>query len=253
MTVAEEKGILLGKKALVTGAGRGIGREVALSLARAGADVAVHYGSSASGANDVVAEIRALGRNAIAVQTDLATTGAAKTLIDQLVAADFVPLDILVNNAALAAGDFVATTTEADYDRMMAVNVRAPFFITQMALPHLNDGGSIINFSSMVAFSAFTYANAYAMSKAAINLFTRSTAADLGSRGIRVNAVAPGPTDTDLLSGADEQAFASMRASTALGRLGQPADIAGVVTFLASPPAAWITGQVIQVSGGYNL
>jgi NAD(P)-dependent dehydrogenase (short-subunit alcohol dehydrogenase family) len=246
---------LAGKTALVTGASIGIGRAIALRLANAGARVAVHYNTHRGSAEDTVAEIESAGGEAIAVGADLKHTAEIEALFQALDRHGFDPLDILVNNAGIGLGGSLADTAEADFDRVIATNVKGPFFVAQAALPRLRDGGAIVNISSMVSVTAYASCIAYALSKAALNSFTRSLAADLGPRRIRVNAVAPGGTDTDFTGGAlkTPQLIQILEGMTAFGRVGQPDDIAAVVEFLVSPGGAWITGQVIQASGGMHL
>lgn len=252
-------GSLEGKVALVTGASRGIGRAIALRLAAEGALVAAHYGASESAARAVLAEIEAAGGRGFLVQADLTDTGAIRAMFAALDAAlaarGGARIDILVNNAGLGVSGDVETTTEEDFDRVFATNVKGLLFVSQNAVPRLNDGGRIINISSMVAYNAYAGAIAYAATKAAVNSMTTSMAQGLGSRGITVNGVAPGATDTDFISFVmkDEAMVAAMKAQTALGGIGQAPDIADVVAFLASDASSWVTGETIRVSGGMRL
>ena len=264
-------GELAGKVALVTGASSGIGRAIALRLAEAGAAVAVHYGNSAAAAAATVAAIRAAGGTAHAVRADLspslgdanaggdAQAGGQDAAIAGLFAAidRLWPegIDILVNNAGIGMMAALAETDAACFDRQFAINVRAPFFITRAAAARLRDGGRIVTISSMVALAAYPSCIAYAMTKASVNSFTRSLAAELGARGITVNAVAPGATATDFIADLAQNAevMAALKAGAALGRIGEAGDIAEVVAFLASPAGGWITGQVVQASGGMHL
>ena len=264
-------GELAGRVALVTGASRGIGRAIALRLAEAGAAVAVHYGNSAAAAEATVAAIRAAGGTAHAVRADLAPSlgdanaggdaqaGGQDAAIAGLFAAidRLWPdgIDILVNNAGIGMMAALAETDAACFDRQFAINVRAPFFITRAAAARLRDGGRIVTISSMVALAAYPSCIAYAMTKASVNSFTRSLAAELGARGITVNAVAPGATATDFIADLAQNAevMAALKAGAALGRIGEAGDIAEVVAFLASPAGGWITGQVLQASGGMHL
>jgi len=242
---------LVGKHAFVTGASGGIGRAIALSLAEAGARVSVHFSSGAERAAETASLIQDVGGEATVVQADLRDPVAHAALVESLVG----PVDILVNNAGIACGSTLAATSIEDYDRVFDTNVRGVFFLTQALLGRIPDGGVIINISSMVSLHAYPSVNAYSMSKAAVNAFTRSLAADLGPRGIRVNAVAPGATDSDFLASIRDnaQVMSAIAGQTAFGRLGQPGEVAQVVRFLASPAGAWITGQVIQASGGMHL
>jgi NAD(P)-dependent dehydrogenase (short-subunit alcohol dehydrogenase family) len=245
-----------GKIALVTGAGRGIGRAIALRLAADGARVAVHYGSSAAAAREVVEEIGALGGSAFALHADLGgPDGAAGLWSAYEEHADGV--DIMVNNAGtLGRREPFEDVTEEGFDGVFAVNARAPFFIVQYGLARLRDGGRIVNVST-----SFTHGSrnpellAYSMSKAALDAFTGGLAKHLGPRGITVNAVGPGATATDmnaarLATSAGRDAIA---ARSPLGRVAQPEDIADIVAFLASDDAGWITGQWIDATGGALL
>ncbi|HTF46280.1 MAG TPA: SDR family oxidoreductase [Pseudonocardia sp.] len=249
-------GDLTGKTALVTGASRGIGRSIAARLAADGALVAVHYGSNEAAAKDTLAAIRRDGGQAFAVRAELGVDADLDALFAGL--ADGLagrPLDILVNNAAITS--YAATidkATQRDYDEAFAVNVRAPLFITQRALPLIRDGGRIINVSSGVTWLA-TPEIVYAMTKGALNVFSRSLAQSQGARGITVNTVSPGITETDMNTWLTEDAEAARRVAeiTALGRHGQPVDIADAVAFFASDDARWVTGQTLEVNGGLFL
>ncbi|MEV6771884.1 glucose 1-dehydrogenase [Nocardia sp. NPDC051030] len=245
---------LTNKTAVVTGASRGIGRAIALRLAKDGAVVAVHYGSNAEAAEQTVAEIKAAGGQAFAIQAQLGDPAGIDALFEGLSAELPGGLDILVNNAGGGGGaGSLEELTPEQVDALFAVNVSAPLFITQRALPVLRDGGRIVNISSCAPRVAAPSQVAYAMSKGAIDVLTKTLAVQLGPRGITVNAVAPGATETEgmaMFLNANPQMRASMSAMTALGRVGQPADIADVVGFLASEDARWITANVIDVSGG---
>jgi 3-oxoacyl-[acyl-carrier protein] reductase len=208
---------LTGKTALVTGASRGIGRYTAQRLARDGARVAVHYGKNEQAAKDTVASIEA----------------------------------ILVNNAGVVVYGRVNEVAEEDFDRLFAVNVKAPLFIIQHGLSRLRDGGRIINLSSAGAYIASPMATMYAPTKGAINTLTRTVAWDLGDRQITVNAVAPGFTDTDMNDWfADPAAKAWAASQGALGRVAEPDDIGDIIAFLASDDSRFINGQVIDATGG---
>ncbi|WP_433412084.1 SDR family oxidoreductase [Microtetraspora malaysiensis] len=249
-------GSLAGKTALVTGAGRGIGRAIALRLARDGARVGAHYGSSADGAAQTVAAITDTGGDAFAIQTALGTPGDAAALwaaFDEH--ADGV--DILVNNAGILGGRMpYADVDEAIYDQIFAINTKAPFFVIRHGLSRLRDGGRIVNISTRFTHGARNpELAAYAMSKAALDSLTATLAKELGPRGITVNAVGPGATDTDMNAArlSTEEGRAAIAALSPLNRVAQAADIADIVAFLASDDARWVTGQWIDGSGGSML
>lgn len=242
---------LEGKVALVTGASRGIGAGIARRLAADGAQVVVNYASREDAAKRVVGEIEAAGGQAIAVQADMSDLDAVRNLFARTMER-FGRLDILVNNAALAE-NLPLNAVDADhYERIFHVNVRGPLFAMQEAARLFDaPGGRIINISSGITQVPAPFALLYAATKAALDNLTLSIAHDLGKRGITVNAVAPGTTESDMLNAVMSQEMQqAMIANTALGRLGTPEDIAAVVAFLASDAGGWITGQVISASGG---
>lgn len=253
--------VLTGKTALVTGASRGIGRAIAQRLAADGALVAVHYGSNESAALECVAEIEEAGGRAFAVGAELGVDGDVDTLFAGLEAnlgerAGQVRLDILVNNAATGGQHgAIDTTTRAEFDRVFAVNVRAPFFLIQRALPVMGEGGRIVNVSSGDTRIALAGELAYSMTKGAINILGRTLANAVGVRGITVNTVAPGITDTGKIGWLldDPQLLAATKAAAALDRVGQPSDIADVVAFLVSDDARWVTGHLLDATGGMFL
>ena len=245
---------LSGKTALVTGASRGIGRASALALSGAGAQVLVHYSSGVKEAEAVVAEIRKGGGRADAVAADLSAPDGAHKLAKQVRAVVGDRLGILVANAGTSKSATIEETTVEDFDRLFAVNVRAPFFLVQQLLPILVDGSSIVFLSSVSAHAAVGTLSAYAATKGAIDTLVKHFAAALGDRGIRVNAVAPGVVATDMSSLTKTDAGRTSTLSMqALKRVAQPDDIGSVVAFLASDDARWITGDTIRVDGGSKL
>jgi 3-oxoacyl-[acyl-carrier protein] reductase len=245
---------LTGKTALVTGASRGMGRASALALAAAGAQVLVHYGRGAKEADGVVAEIRKAGGRADAIAADLAAPDGPHKLAKLVRDVVGDRLDILVANAGISKAATIEETTVEDFDKLFAVNVRAPYFLVQQLLPLLREGSSVILVSSLGARAAVGTLSAYAATKGAIDTLVKYFAAALGPRGIRVNAVAPGVIDTDMsnLVKTDE-GRSSVLGMQALKRIGQPDDVGSVVAFLASQDARWITGDTIRVDGGSKL
>ncbi|MFJ8644604.1 SDR family oxidoreductase [Streptomyces sp. NPDC093546] len=246
-------GVLTGRTALVTGGSRGIGRGIAERLAREGARVAVHYGTAEAAAKETVAAIEAGGGAAFAIGQELGVPGDAEALwaaFDRHAEG----LDILVNNAGIGASEPFGTIGEAEYDRVFAVNTKAPFFVTRLGLDRMRDGGRVVNVSTGLSRAALMPdAIAYAMSKSALDTFTRYLAKVVGARGITVNTVAPGIVDTDVNAAwlrGDEAAWAGAAAFSALGRVGAPADIADVVAFLASDDARAITGHWLDATNG---
>jgi len=243
-----------GKTALVTGASRGIGRASALALAKAGAQVLAHYGQGKAEADAVVAEIRKLGGRADAVAADLAAPDGPHRLAKQVRAIVGDRLDVLVANAGISKAATIEDTTVEDFDRLFAVNVRAPFFLVQQLLPILCEGSSIVLLSSLAARAAVGTLYAYAATKGAVDTLAKQFAVALGPRGIRVNAVAPGVVQTDMSNFTKTEAGRDFTLGMqSLKRLAEPDDIAGTVAFLASSEARWITGETIQVDGGSKL
>ncbi|MGE8942219.1 SDR family NAD(P)-dependent oxidoreductase [Leptospira interrogans] len=242
---------LVGKRALVTGASRGIGAGIALALAEKGADVAITYERSADRAAEVVRAIENKGRRALAIQADSADAAAVKRSVGEAVEG-LGGLDILVNNAGIARSGTVAEMSLADIDALLNVNVRAAVLASQAAIPHLKQGGRIVSIGSNLAERVpFPGLTVYSLTKSALLAFTRGLARELGPQDITVNLVQPGATDTDM-NPADGDHSDGLRAFTALGRYGNPEDVAAAVTFLASPAARQITGSVVTVDGGFN-
>jgi bifunctional oxygenase/reductase len=248
-----------GRTALVTGSSRGIGRASAERLAGDGALVAVHYASNADAAQQVVDGITAAGGRAFAIQAELGLPGDVDVLFDALEAGlkehndGNVTLDILVNNAGVMGGIAPEDTSPELFDRLVAVNAKAPFFIIQRALPMMPDGGRIINISSGLTRFANPQEIAYAMTKGAVEMLALHYAKALGPRGITVNSVAPGITRNDNPLFDIPEAVEQMSQLSTFGRVGEPSDVADVVAFLASPDARWVTGAFIDASGGTLL
>ena len=245
---------LSGKTALVTGASRGIGRATALALARAGAQVLVHYHRAEKEADTVIAEIRRSAGRAEKINGDLALKDGPHHLAERVRRVVGQRLDILIANAGVSLSAAIEDTPVDDFDRLFAVNVRAPYFLVQQLLPILCKDSSITFVSSLAAHAAEKNLSAYAATKGAIDTIVTHFAAALGPKGIRVNAVAPGVVETDLSTftktATGRDAALGMQA---LKRIAQPDDIGGVVAFLASDAARWITGDIVRVDGGSKL
>lgn len=249
------------KIAVVTGGSRGLGKNMALSLAKDGVDIIVVYRSNAAEAENVVEEIKSLGRKAIAIALDVADTTQFDAFFVQVTKElkevwGRGTFDFLVNNAGIDAHSTFPQTTEEAFDSLFNVHFKGVYFLTQKSLSLIADGGRIVNLSTgLTRFATPGYA-AYASMKGAIETLTKYLAKELGGRGITVNAVAPGITHTDFTKGAfthNPGLEDFMNASTALGRVGQPDDIGGIVRFLCSDDARWITAQRIEASGGLFL
>lgn len=249
------------KTALVTGGSRGLGRDMALSLAKKGIDVVFTYNSNKAAADEVVAEIEALGQKAKAFQLDTGNTSAFDNFYKEVTLylkekTGSPNFDFLINNAGTALYAPFSETTEEQFDDIINIHYKGVFFLTQKALPYINDGGRIINISSGLARFSFPGSSAYGATKAAIESLTRYLAKELGSRGIAANVVAPGAIETDFGGGHvrdNKEVNSQIAGSTALGRVGLPQDIGGVVAFLCTEEARWINGQRIEVSGGIFL
>ena len=247
--------------ALVTGGNRGLGKDMVLSLARRGVDSIFTYRNNQAEAAAVVAQVEKLGRRAVALQLDVGVSATFSKFAGQVreelrTRWQRDRFNYLVNNAGVGAHASFAETTEEQFDQLVAVQFKGPFFLTQKLLPLLSDGGRIVNISSgLTRFSYPGYA-AYASMKGAIEVLTRYQAKELGARGIAVNTVAPGAIETDFGGGQvrdNKELNAAIAAQTALGRVGRPEDIGGVIASLLAPENGWINGQRIEASGGQML
>ena len=246
--------MLTGKVALVTGAGRGIGRQIALTLAEYGADVIVNYNGSKEKAEEVVREIEAMGRKAAAVQCTVADFEACGKMVDEMLA-EFGHIDILVNNAGITKDNLLIKMSESDFDAVIGTNLKGTFnMMKHMYRPFLKQkAGRIINLSSVTGVLGNAGQANYAASKAGVIGLTKSVAKELAGRSITVNAVAPGYIDTDMTQAMTDAAKEATVAQIPLKRVGTPRDVAETVAFLASDKAAYITGQVISVDGGMAM
>ena len=239
-------GSLTEKIAIVTGASAGIGRAIAERLAQEGATVVVNYGKSADKAKAVVAEIESKGGKAVAVQADMSKIADVRRLVRETVQR-FGRLDILVNNAGMVTFRPLLETTEQEFDQIFALNAKGPYFAMQEAAKVIEDGGRIVNISTDGTHMSFAGVTAYLGSKAALEQFTKGLTLELAPKGVTVNTVSPGFTDTAMMPDAFRETGAQM---SPLKRLGTPQDIADVVVFLVSDQGRWLTGQNIHASGG---
>jgi len=245
---------LEGKKALVTGASRGIGRAIAIALAEAGADVAINYAGSASAASETAAAVEALGRKALLVQADVGKADAFEQMVAQVLEA-FGSLDILVNNAGITRDNLIMRMKEEDFDQVIETNLKGVFNgIKAVTRPMMKQrSGRIINISSVVGSTGNAGQANYAAAKAGVIGLTKTAARELASRGITVNCVAPGFIETDMTDKLSDEIRTQMAGQIPLGRFGQAAEVAAVVRFLASDAASYITGQTIHVDGGMYM
>lgn len=249
------------KVALVTGGSRGLGKDMAIQLAKKNFDVIITYHSDEAAANQVVAAVKETGRNATALQLDVAKSKTFDAFVGNVkakLASEFGTdtIHALVNNAGTGLYSPFESTTEEQFDNMVNEHLKAAFFLTQKSLPILSDGGSIVNISTGLARFSFNNYSAYAIMKAGIESLSRYQALELGSRKIRVNTVAPGAIETDFGGGAvrdDKDLNAMIAGNTALGRVGLPDDIGSVVAFLCSDDAKWVNAQRIEVAGGISI
>lgn len=241
---------LTGKAALVTGAGRGIGREIALRLARDGASIVAHYASSKAGADQTVAEIEAMGGSAIAYQADIARRADVVAMFEQI-ARNPGQLDIVVNNSGVSGSGALADLNDADIEAIFGINLFGPLYIASEAATRLRDGGRIINFSSSLAKYPLAGAGLYSAAKSAIESFTESWARELGARDITVNTVIPGATSPGMMDNSPAHRSFFENASP-FKRIGKAGEIAAVVAFLASPEASWVSGAQILANGAAN-
>ncbi|MFY0783327.1 SDR family oxidoreductase [Peribacillus simplex] len=240
-----------GKVALVTGSSRGIGRAIAEQLAELGAKVVINYSGSAQKAYEAVERIKEKGGEAVAIKADISQVSHIENLFEETVQA-FGKIDILVNNAGLMINKPLSEATEEDFDKQFAVNVKGTFFACQQALKYMEVDGRIVNISTSVIGQMFPSYSMYAGTKGAVEQFTRHLSKEFGPKRITINAIAPGPVNTELFNvGKSEQQIEGMKKMNAFGRLGETDDIANVVSFLVGEQAQWVTGQTIRVNGGF--
>lgn len=246
--------ILMGKNAVVTGASRGLGRAIAVKLAELGANVILNYRSSANSVEEVVKAIEEKGVKALAVQGDVSSFEDAKKIIDAAVE-NFGSIDILVNNAGITRDGLLMRMKEEDFDNVIEVNLKGVFNCTRHAVPRMmkQRSGRIINISSVVGLAGNAGQANYAAAKAGIIGFTKSTAKEIASRGITVNAIAPGFIQTDMTDVLSDKVKETIMSNIPLKKLGEPEDVAETTAFLASPAGKYITGQVISVDGGMHM
>jgi 3-oxoacyl-[acyl-carrier protein] reductase len=243
---------LNGKVAIVTGASRGIGRQVAIQLAQSGAKVAVNYSSSRGKADEVVKTIEQFGGQAAAIQADVSKVSEVEALFSETLER-FGRVDILVNNAGIMENNAIADVTEEIFDRQFTLNVKGTYFACQQAMKHMAQGGTIVNFSTSVSGAMLPTYSVYAATKGAVEQLTRQLAKEFGPKDIVINCIAPGQVPTDMfLNGKSPELVDSFRRMNAFGRLGEPEDIANALELLVSDKARWITGQTMRVNGGFN-
>lgn len=242
---------LEGKVALVTGAGRGMGREIALKLAEEGASVVAHYGGSREGAEELVAMIEAAGGKAFAYQADISDPSAVRRLFEQI---DTAPggLDIVVNSAGVSAGGSLQNLTDEELEFMLGVNLRGPLYVASEAAKRLGEGGRVINIGSSLAEFPLGGSGIYSATKAALKSFTESWAKELGKQGVTVNTVIPGATSPGMADNSPEGFRSFFENASPFGRIGKAGEVASVIAFLASPDASWVSGAHILANGAAN-
>lgn len=243
---------LQGKVAIVTGASRGIGRQIAIQLGEAGAKVVVNYSSNGEKANEVVRLIEQAGGEAAAIRGDISRVSDVEALFSKTIG-QFGRIDVLVNNAGIMETTMITDVTEEMFDRQFNINVKGTYFACQQAMKYMAGGGTIINFSTSVSGAMLPAYSVYAATKGAVEQLTRQLAKEFAPKDIIINCIAPGQVSTELfLNGKSEELVDSFRRMNAFGRLGEPGDIANAVELLVSDKARWITGQTIRVNGGFN-
>ncbi|MFF2089410.1 SDR family oxidoreductase [Paenibacillus sp. NPDC058174] len=240
------------KVAIVTGASRGIGRQAAIQLARSGAKVVINYFFNKDKADEVVQQIEQSGGQAVAIRADVSKVKEIESLFSQTIS-QFGRIDILVNNAAIMECKAIAEVTEEMFERHFAINVKGTYFACQQAMRDMEEGGTIINFSTSVSGAMLPTYSVYAATKGAVEQLTRQLAKEFSTKDIVINCIAPGQVSTELfLSGKSQELIDSFSRMNAFGRLGEPEDIANAIELLVSDKARWITGQTIRVNGGFN-
>jgi 3-oxoacyl-[acyl-carrier protein] reductase len=239
------------KVAIITGSSTGIGRQVAFQLGRMGIITIINYNSNQKEAQDVVKEIIFEGGKAIAIKADISKLSELEKLFTQTIIT-YGRVDILINNAGLMINNLLENVSEEEFDRHFTINVKGTYFACQQALKYMKDKGRIINFSTSVTSAMFPSYSVYAATKGAVEQITRQLAKEFGSKGITINAIAPGPVKTELfMKGKSEQQIEMLSKMNSFGRIGEPEDIADVIELLVSDKSHWITGQTIKINGGF--
>ncbi|NSB13393.1 SDR family oxidoreductase [Clostridium beijerinckii] len=242
---------LEGKVAIITGASRGIGSAIAKQLSALGAKVVVNYSNNAVKAEEVVEEITKSGEQAVAIKADVSNIKDVEKLFSETIT-KFGKVDILVNNAGVILYKLLSDVTEEEFDKLFNINVKGTYFACQQAMKHMENNGRIINFSTSVVGTMFPTYSVYAATKGAVEQITRQLAKEFGPKKITINAVAPGPINTELFNvGKTDEQIEAIRQMNSFGRIGEPDDIANAIEFLVSDKAQWITGQTLRINGGY--